>query len=148
MPQVLCTGRPPLCVGNGLGAVSSVNRETVEETLTLLYTTVRVCTFLLRRVIISVSFHSISDDFRINPDNCVIGIGAFIAGFGTWLDRHSHNFVVNLYPLSTLRLWEPGGSCGVFFARGELHRLCRQWTSGCPSSRSSPSWLAIAVRNK
>jgi hypothetical protein len=38
---------------------------TVEGTLTLLKTTVRVCTFLLRPVIISFSFRSISDDFRM-----------------------------------------------------------------------------------
>jgi hypothetical protein len=58
-------GTTSLCVGNRLGAGFSVNRETVEGTLTLLNTTVRVCTFLLRRVIISVSFRSIPDDLLI-----------------------------------------------------------------------------------
>jgi hypothetical protein len=54
--------------------------------------------------------------FPHNPDDRVVGIGAFIAGFGTWLDRHSHNFVVNLYPLPPSRFWKPGGSYSLLFA--------------------------------
>jgi BASS family bile acid:Na+ symporter len=73
----------------------------------------------------------------------VIGIGAFIAGFGTWLDRHSHNFVVNLYPLSPSPLWNQGVSCSALFARG-LHRFAvaaivlpseRSWCDGFKNSR-------------
>jgi CheY-like chemotaxis protein len=60
-------------------------------------------------------------------------------GFGTWLDRHRHNFVVNLYPLSSRNR---GVSCSVRFARGGLHRLCgrcdRCCRAGDPSQRLQP----------
>jgi two-component system cell cycle response regulator DivK len=85
--QVLCTGRPPRGVGNGFGAVTSVNRETAEGRPTLLKKTIRVCTFLLGRVVILGSFRSISDDFRMILIIALLGLAlSLLAVEHGWID--------------------------------------------------------------